>query len=44
MNNHISSFIMLFSVSYVVIRQMQEKFRGKGKKLCFVFVDLEKNF
>jgi len=27
-----------------IVRQMQEKFRAKGKKLCFVFVDLEKAF
>jgi len=27
-----------------IIRQMQEKFRAKGKKLCFGFVDLEKAF
>jgi len=28
----------------VIVRQMQEKFRAKGKKLCFGFVDLEKAF
>jgi len=27
-----------------VVRQMQEKFRAKGKKLYFGFVDLEKVF
>jgi len=27
-----------------IVRQMQEKFRAKGKKLYFVFVHLEKNF
>ena len=27
-----------------IVRQMQEKFRAKGKKLCFDFVDLEKAF
>jgi len=27
-----------------IVRQMQEKFRAKGKKLCFGFVDLEKLF
>ena len=27
-----------------VVRQMQEKFRAKGKKLYFRFVDLEKAF
>jgi len=27
-----------------IVRQMQEKFRAKGKKLCFGFVDLEKAF
>jgi len=27
-----------------IVRQMQEKFRGKGKKLYFGFVDLEKAF
>jgi len=27
-----------------VVRQMQEKFRAKGKKLYFGFVDLEKAF
>jgi len=27
-----------------IITQMQEKFRAKGKKLCFGFVDLEKAF
>jgi len=27
-----------------IVRQMQEKFRGKGKELYFGFVDLEKNF
>jgi len=27
-----------------IVRQMQEKFRAKGKKLYFVFVDLEKAF
>jgi len=27
-----------------IVRQMQEKFRAKGKKLCFFFVDLEKAF
>ena len=26
------------------VRQMQEKFRVNGKKLCFGFVDLEKAF
>jgi len=24
-----------------IVRQMQSKFRGKGKKLCFGFVDLD---
>jgi len=27
-----------------IVRQMQEKFRAKGKKLYFGFVDLEKSF
>jgi len=27
-----------------IVRQMQEKFRAKGKKLYFGFVDLEKAF
>ena len=27
-----------------IVRQMQEKFRAKGKKLYFGFVDLEKVF
>jgi len=27
-----------------IVRQMQEKFRAKGKKLCFGFVYLEKAF
>jgi len=27
-----------------IVRQMQEKFRAKGKNLCFGFVDLEKAF
>jgi len=27
-----------------ILRQMQEKFRAKEKKLCFGFVDLEKAF
>jgi len=27
-----------------IVRQMQEKFRAKGKKVYFVFVDLEKAF
>jgi len=27
-----------------IVREMQEKFRRKGKKLNFAFVDLEKNF
>jgi len=27
-----------------IVRQMQEKFRAKGKKLYFCFVDLEKAF
>ena len=27
-----------------VVRQMQEKFRARGKRLCFGFVDLEKAF
>jgi len=27
-----------------IVRQMQENFRVKGKKLCFGFVDLEKAF
>ena len=27
-----------------IVRQMQEKFRSKGKKLYFGFVDLEKAF
>jgi len=27
-----------------IVRQMQEKFRAKGKKLCFGFVDFEKTF
>jgi len=26
-----------------IVRQMQEKFRAKGKKLYFGFVDLEKS-
>jgi len=30
--------------STLVIRQMQEKFRAKGKKLYFGFEDLEKAF
>jgi len=29
---------------FIVVRQMQEKFRAKGKKLYFGFVDLEKAF
>ena len=28
----------------LIVRHMQEKFRAKGKKLCFGFVDLEKAF
>jgi len=27
-----------------IVRQMQEKFRARGKKLCFGFVDLVKAF
>jgi len=27
-----------------VVRQMQKKFRAKGKRLCFGFVDLKKAF
>jgi len=27
-----------------IVRQMQEKFRAKGKKLYFVFVNVEKAF
>jgi len=27
-----------------IVKQMQEKFRAKGKKLYFVFVDLKKAF
>jgi len=27
-----------------IVRQMQEKFRSEGKKLCFGFVDFEKGF
>jgi len=27
-----------------IVREMQEKFRAKGKKLSFGFVDLEKAF
>jgi len=27
-----------------IVRQIQEKFRAKGKKIYFVFVDLEKAF
>jgi len=27
-----------------IVRQMQDKFRAKGKKLYFGFVDLEKAF
>jgi len=27
-----------------IVRQMQKKFRAKGKKLYFGFVDLEKSF
>jgi len=27
-----------------IVRQMHEKFRAKGRKLCFGFVDLEKAF
>jgi len=27
-----------------IVREMQEKFRAKGKKLYFGFVDLEKAF
>jgi len=27
-----------------IVREMQEKFRAKGKKLYFVFVDLRKSF
>jgi len=30
--------------SIFIVRQMQEKFRAKGKKLCFGFVYLEKAF
>jgi len=29
--------------SIFIVRQMQEKFRAKGKKLYFGFVDLEKH-
>jgi len=29
---------------FFIVRQMQEKFRGKGKILYFGFVDLEKAF
>jgi len=28
----------------VIVRQIQEKFRAKGKKLYYGFVDLEKPF
>jgi len=27
-----------------IVRQIQEKFRAKGKKRCFGFVDLKKAF
>jgi len=30
------------TVAIFIVRQMQEKFRAKGKKLYFGFVDLEK--
>jgi len=29
---------------FFTVRQMQEKFRAKGKNLCFGFVDFEKAF
>jgi len=32
------------SDAIVIVRQMQEKFRAKGKKLYFGFVDFEKAF
>jgi len=31
-------------VAIFIVRQMQEKFRAKGKKLYIGFVDLEKAF
>jgi len=27
-----------------IVRQLQEKYIGKSRKLCFVFLDLEKAF
>jgi len=33
-----------FTDAIFIVRQMQEKFRAKGKKLYFGFVDLEKAF
>ena len=33
-----------FMKGIFIVRQMQEKFRAKGKKLYFGFVDLEKAF
>jgi len=32
------------TVAIFIVRQMQQKFRAKGKKLCFGFVDMEKAF
>ena len=29
-------------MQFFIVREMQEKFRAKGKKLYFGFVDLEK--
>ena len=36
--------LFVFICTYFIVRQMQEKFRAKGKKLYFGFVDLEKAF
>ena len=36
--------LVIIQYSVLVVRQMQEKFRAKGRKLYFGFVDLEKAF
>ena len=37
-------FVTLVTGTIFVVRQMQEKFRAKGRKLYFGFVDLQKAF
>ena len=41
---HKKLIIFLYGQYIFIVREMQEKFRAKGKKLYFGFVDFEKTF